>query len=144
MATKTHGAEKERDLYFELVERFPLRPIHDDSKLRKAQEMIRSLVSRPRIESAEADYLRVLAGLVSEYEESKFRREAASDAEMLKFLIETKGVPQVQVARDNEIAESTISEVLAGKRMLTREQVAGLAAYFKIGESAFSLSNRRR
>lgn len=144
MATKTHGIERGRDLYFELVQRFPLRPIHSDTKLRKAQELIRSLVSRSRIESAEADYLRVLAGLVSEYEESKFRREAASDAEMLEFLIETKGVPQVQVARDNEIAESTISEVLAGKRMLTREQVAGLAAYFKVGESAFSLSNRRR
>ena len=144
MATKTHGAEKGRDVYFELVERFSLRPIRSDTKLREAQDLIRSLVSRPRIESAEADYLQVLASLVSDYEEARFRREAASDAEMLEFLIETRGVPQVQVARDNEVAESTISEVLAGKRVLTREQVARLAAYFKVGESAFSLSNRRR
>ncbi len=144
MITKTHGSEKERDPYFELVKRFPLRPIHTDAKLHEAQEVVRSLVIRPRLDSAEADYLQVLAGLVSDYEATKFPRKAASDGEMLGFLIEMKGASQVKAARDNGIAESTVSEVLAGKRMLTREHIAKLAAYFNVGESVFSLSNRVR
>ncbi|MEK7867537.1 MAG: helix-turn-helix domain-containing protein [Planctomycetota bacterium] len=144
MITKIRGAENGRDLYFELVQRFPLRRIRSDAKLREAQEVVRSLVIRPRLDSAEVDYLQVLAGLVSDYEAAKFPRKAASDGEMLGFLIEMKGVSQVKTARDNGIAESTVSEVLAGKRMLTREHIAKLAAYFNVGESLFSLSNRVR
>lgn len=36
------------------------------------------------------------------------------------------------------LAESTISEVLAGKRKLNRKQIGKLARYFKISPSAFA------
>lgn len=144
MASKTRWARSRRDPYFELVQRFPLRPIHSDAKLREAQEVVGRLVSLPRLDSAQVDYLQVLAGLVSNYEATRFPRKASSDAEMLAFLIETKGVSQVKAAQDNGIAESTISDILAGRRMLTREHTAKLAAYFNVGESAFSLSKRPR
>ena len=44
-------------------------------------------------------------------------------------LIEAKGVTQAQTAKEAGIAESTISEVLAGKRKLNRTQIGKLARY---------------
>jgi HTH-type transcriptional regulator/antitoxin HigA len=36
------------------------------------------------------------------------------------------------------VAQSTISEVLAGKRRLNRAQIGKLARYFKVSPSAFA------
>ena len=57
---------------------------------------------------------------------------------MLRLLIEAKEVSQAKVAKDTRIAESTISEVLAGKRKLNRAQIGKLARYFKVSPAAFA------
>ncbi len=62
----------------------------------------------------------VLSDLVAAYEEEAVPIKPVSDADMLRFLIEAKGVTQVQAAKEAGIAESTISEVLAGRRKLNR------------------------
>ncbi len=60
-----------------------------------------------------------------------------TDAEMLKHLLEAKDVTQVEVARATGIAESRISEVLSGKRRLTRRQIEKLAVYFHVMPAVF-------
>lgn len=60
-----------------------------------------------------------------------------SDAEMLSFLIEQKCVTQAAAAAGAGIANSTISEVLAGKRKLNRAQISKLARYFHVARSVF-------
>jgi HTH-type transcriptional regulator / antitoxin HigA len=59
------------------------------------------------------------------------------DAELLRFLIEQKGVTQAAVATGAGIAESTVSAVLAGKRKLNRGQIASLARYFHVEPGTF-------
>jgi HTH-type transcriptional regulator/antitoxin HigA len=53
---------------------------------------------------------------------------------MLRFLIWQKGVTRAG------IAESTISEVLAGKRKLNRTQIGKLARYFHVAPGAFAFA----
>jgi HTH-type transcriptional regulator / antitoxin HigA len=55
----------------------------------------------------------------------------------MRFLIDQREVKQVQVARATGIAESTISEVLAGKVHLTRAQIGKLAGYFHVAPAVF-------
>ncbi len=62
----------------------------------------------------------------------------ASDSEMLRFLIENRGVKPAEVAKGTGIAESTISEVLAGKRQLNRNQIGKLARYFHVEPGVFA------
>jgi HTH-type transcriptional regulator / antitoxin HigA len=59
------------------------------------------------------------------------------DADLLRFLIEQKNVTQAAAASGAGIAESTISEVLAGKRNLNRTRIAKLARYFHVEPSVF-------
>ncbi len=59
------------------------------------------------------------------------------DADLLRFLIKQKGVTQAGVAAGAGIAESTISEVLAGKRKLNTRQIKALAERFKVSPTVF-------
>ena len=123
--------------YLALIRRFPLRPIQSEAALQQAQEVLDHLLSRDDLDDTEQDYLDVLGDLVENYEEKAHPIAAVSDAAMLRFLMDQKGVKQVQVARGAGIAESTISEVAAGKRKLNRTQIVKLARYFAVPPAAF-------
>jgi HTH-type transcriptional regulator/antitoxin HigA len=128
---------KANDTYLALVRRFPLRPIRTEAELDAAISVIDTLTDRDNLNPGEADYLDVLSDLVERYEEQAHPIGEVSDAEMLAFLIDQKGVKQVDVARATGIAESTLSELLRGKRQLTRAQITKLAAYFGVQPGAF-------
>ena len=61
-----------------------------------------------------------------------------SDAEMLRHLVEAKGITQTEVSRATGIADSTISEVLKGKRSLNRSHIGKLAKYFNVSPDVFA------
>ncbi|MCI0637774.1 MAG: helix-turn-helix domain-containing protein [Gemmataceae bacterium] len=129
---------KARDSYLELILRFPLRPIRSDQELDQAICVIDDLVDRPRLNSGQRDYLDVLSDLVEKYEEENHPIPPASDAEMLRFLLDLRDLSQVGLARETGITESTISAVLTGKRQLTRRQIGLLASFFQIEPDLFS------
>lgn len=133
------GSRLAADPYLALVRRFPLRPIRSEEQLDAAIAMMDALLDRDALEAGEADYLEVLGDLVRRYEDHAHPIETGdlSDAEMLEHLIEAKGVKQVEVARATGIAESTLSEVLRGKRKLNRTQIAKLARYFRVSTDVF-------
>jgi HTH-type transcriptional regulator/antitoxin HigA len=128
---------KRKDRYLELVRQFPLRPLRNDSDLDAAVEAIDRLVDQSTLTTPEQDYLDVLSDLVEAYETETIRMRPVGDADLLRFLIEQKKVTQATVAAGSGIAESTISEVLAGKRKLNRPQIAKLSRYFRIEPGAF-------
>lgn len=123
--------------YLSLINLFPLRPIRSDSHLNRAVRVIDSLLSRPRLTREEKDYLEVLSHLVERYEEETHPIPPASDAEMLQHLIEARCISQSEVARETGIADSTISEVLNGKRALNRNHIGRLARYFRVSPNVF-------
>jgi HTH-type transcriptional regulator/antitoxin HigA len=128
---------KTEDRYLKLVRRFPLRPLRSDADLDTAIAVIDELLDRPALQAPERDYLDVLGDLVEAYEAEFVRVRPVGDAELLRFLLEHKGVTQAEAASGSGIAESTISEVLAGKRKLNRGQIGKLARYFHVEPGVF-------
>jgi len=51
---------------------------------------------------------------------------------MLRFLIQSKATSQTEVAANAGIAESTMSEILAGKREMNRKHIESLVRYFRV------------
>jgi len=60
-----------------------------------------------------------------------------SGADMLRFLIESQETTQAKVAAEAGIAESTLSEILAGKRELNRKHIEALARHFHVSPAVF-------
>jgi HTH-type transcriptional regulator/antitoxin HigA len=123
--------------YLELVREFPLRPVRSDAELGRAIAMIDRLSDLESLAPEEADYLEVLSDLVETYESEHDPEPAVSAADMLRHLIEAKGVPQVKVAADTGVSESTISEILAGKRAVSRKAMLAFADYFRVEPVVF-------
>ena len=133
---RARGAPK-TDRYFELVKRFPLRPLRSEAELDAAIAVIDRLTDCDRLDPGEEDYLDVLGDLVKKYETENHPMPAVSDADMLRHLIESRDTTQKQVAEATGIAVSTISEILSGKRRLNRKHIEVFSGHFKVSPAVF-------
>jgi HTH-type transcriptional regulator / antitoxin HigA len=138
MAAKTGTTSgPEERAYLALIREFPLRPIRSEAELDRAIAMVDALSDRKSLTPDEHDYLLVLSGLIEKYEDERYPIPAISGVPMLRYLIESKGVARAKVAAEAGIAESTLSEILAGKRKLGIKHVDRLAGYFKVDPGLF-------
>jgi HTH-type transcriptional regulator/antitoxin HigA len=141
MAGKTsapsRGGRAADDRYLALIRRLPLRPIRTEADLDRAIAMVDALSDREALSPDEHDYLLVLSGLIERYKHEHHPIPAISGVPMLRHLIESRGVAQARVAAEAGLAESTLSEILAGKRKLGIKYVTALAAYFKVDPGLF-------
>jgi HTH-type transcriptional regulator/antitoxin HigA len=139
MATKNQGETTGRasERYMALIQEVPLRPIRSEKGLDRAIARIDTLSDRGKLASDEHDYMLVLASLIEEYEEEHHPMPPVSGGEMLRYLIETKELNQVDVAAATGIAESTLSEILNGKRALSAKYMPALARYFRVNPGVF-------
>ena len=137
-ATKFGLRGKARDSYLELVLAFPLASISSDEHLGEAQAVMDRLLAKGRLNHGEEMYLDALSDLVAAYEDEHHAIEPASDADMLRHLMEAKDVTQVQLHRDTGIAKSTISEVLRSKKPFSRQMIRKLADYFAVDVSVLA------
>jgi HTH-type transcriptional regulator/antitoxin HigA len=128
-------AGKSRDSYLGLVRGFPLASIKSDDHLAEAGRVMDELLRRGELDEGERTYLDALSDLVEVYEDEHHAIEPASDADLLRHLMEARGLSQVQLSRDTGLPKSTISEVLAGKKPFSRQMIRKLAGYFQVSVS---------
>src|ERR1700704_3494598 len=102
-----------RDSYLGLIQEFPLASIKSEQHRKDAQEVMDLLLARGKLDDGEETYLDALSDLVAAYEDDHHRIEPASDADILRHLLEAKEVSQVQLSRDTGIPKSSISEILS-------------------------------
>ena len=140
MATRTKYTlkGKARDSYLELVLAFPLASIKSDEHLAEAQNVMDRVLAKGELDDGEEMYLDALSDLVAAYEDAHHAIEPASDADMLRHLMEAKGVTQAQLSKETGMAKSSVSEVLAGKKPFSRQMIRKLADYFKVDVSVLA------
>jgi HTH-type transcriptional regulator/antitoxin HigA len=117
---------------------FPLSSIRSDEHLGEAQKVMDRLLAKGELDVGEEMYLDALSDLVGVYEDEHYAIEPASDADMLRHLLDAKGVTQAQLSQEAGIPKSTISEVLAGKKPFSRQMIRKLADYFKVDVSVLA------
>ena len=124
------------DRYLALIRRFPLVPIRDDEHLTLAIAMIDELIDRDELSDSERDYLYVLSELVERYEDEHVELPHLSGVEMLRFLIEDRGLQQKDLVPVFG-TKSITSEVVNGKRKLTIEHIRRLSQFFGMPAGVF-------
>lgn len=140
LKTKPNRKGADRDSYLELVVAFPLASIKSDEQLQQTQKVLDQLLGQGDLDDGEEMYLDALSDLVAAYEDEHYPIEPASDAEMLRHLMEAKGITQAQLSRDATLPKSTISEVLAGKKPFSRQMIRKLADYFNLDASVLAVN----
>lgn len=131
-------SKRQQDTYLKLVQELPLVSIKSEEHLDAAQTMIDRLTDKKKRDVGEQAYLDALCDLVVVYEDRYHPIPAVSDADLLRHLMEAKGVMQIQLHNDTGLAKSGISEVLAGKKSFSKTMIGTLAAYFHVPISVFA------
>ena len=126
------------DSYLECVLAFPLTIISSDDHLEAAQQVMDRLLVTATLDRGQQSYLDALSDLVASYEDEHFPIEPALDADMLRHLLDAKGIKQADLHRDTGISKSSISEVLSGKKRFSRSMIRKLADYFDVDVSVLA------
>lgn len=124
--------------YLNLVIEFPLASIKSQQQLEAAQARIDHVLQKGTLDDGEELYLDALSDLVAAYEDVHYPIASASDADMLRHLMDAKEVTQAELHRQTGIPKSTVSEVLAGKKPFSKALIRTLADFFKVDASVLA------
>lgn len=138
IGTQSRLQGKTRESYLELVRKFPLVSIKSEKQFKQAQRLIDGLFANGTLDHGAEAYVDALSDLMATYEDAHHSIEPASDADMLRHLMESKGVTQTELCGETEISKSTISEILSGRRPFSRHIIRSLAKYFGIDISVLA------
>jgi len=127
--------------YRRLLERFLLRPIENGQELAEATALAEELFDRPKLLPEEQQYLEVLGDLIMAYEDKICPIRDVSAGEMLRFLIDQRGVTQQTASKETGIANSTITALLKESREMTRKHIETFARYFGVEPGVFLPGN---
>ena len=131
---------KKSDDYLKLIVKFPLVSIRSATHFQKAQSIIDELLALEKLSAGELLYLDALSDLVATYEDEAFPIDRPSDAAILSHLMDAKGVSQAEVCQGAGISKSTVSEVLSGKRRISRIMAGKLATFFHVDKSVLMVN----
>lgn len=122
--------------YMALLQQFPPRSIRSDVELDATIATIDSLLDHAELSPAEQDFLDLLSDLVESYERSRVDIPFVTGIQALRHLMEENGLKQTDLA-DLFGGRSVVSEVLKGKRELSKMHVRRLSARFGLPADVF-------
>lgn len=114
-----------------------MRPIESEIELERARSILNELLDREALDRDRADYLDVLGDLIGRYEEAHHPLPPISEVDMLRHLLDARGLTRADVARGAGISGSSLASILAGKRRMSRDHVEALARFFRISPAVF-------
>jgi HTH-type transcriptional regulator/antitoxin HigA len=122
--------------YRELLTEYSPRPIRSEKAYQQALAQIEKLMV-PRPNAARSLLIEMLATLIEKYESREYPTPEVSPADMLAILLKTKGVKPADVARTTGIPTATLSNVLAHRRGISKQNAFKLGEYFGLSPIVF-------
>ena len=124
--------------YGRLLARAVPKIIKTDEENERALAIIESLMAKgeENMTPEEDALLELLTDLVHDFEERAYPIPKSEPHEMVAFLLEQRGLAPKDLWPVVG-SKSRVSEILAGKRALTKEQAKKLAEFFHVGADLF-------
>ena len=126
-----------RDRYRRLVAEVSPASIETEQENERVLAIVERLMAKGEKRSPEEDaILNLLVHLVEQFEEKAYPIAQAAPAETIAFLLEQRGLKPVALA---EVLGSRgrVSEILAAKRAISKEQAKRLGDFFHVSPAAF-------
>jgi HTH-type transcriptional regulator/antitoxin HigA len=125
--------------YAKLLAKAAPRVIRTEQENGRALATVESLMEKGErnMTPEEGELLDLLTNLIRDYEAAAYPpREKSKPHEMVAFLLEQRGLAQKDLWPVVG-SKSRVSEILAGKRSITKEQARKLAEFFHVGVGLF-------
>jgi HTH-type transcriptional regulator / antitoxin HigA len=123
--------------YSQLLTHFQPKPIRSAREHSRALVLVEELMDKQRTSAAERQMIELLATLIDQYEESEWPTPHAAPGEVLAFLLTERRMAQSELSRQLAIPQSTIANVIAGRRQLSKTNVLALSRFFRVSPMLF-------
>jgi HTH-type transcriptional regulator / antitoxin HigA len=110
--------------------------IRDEKQNREYVRQLEALTSKRSVTRAEEKLIELLAVLIEDFEAKRFPVPEATPVAIIRHLMETHGLRQKDLVGIFG-TESIASEVLHGKRELTKEHIKRLSVRFGVSPAVF-------
>ena len=117
-------------------------PITSETQHAEYLSVLDKLAAKRNPTSEEQKYAEVLLALIESYEQENHPIPDASPAEVLRTLLDAHNLRQKDLV-PIFASESIISEILNGKRHLTKAHIEKLSKRFRVSPSVFFSRSRR-
>jgi HTH-type transcriptional regulator/antitoxin HigA len=114
-----------------------LRPIHTEEEYDRTVSLMNYLLDivGDQEDHALSGLLDLVSELVADYDKSHYAIEASEPNEVLRYLIELRGLKQGDLAEI--VPQSNLSAILSGKRKISATLAGKLAKFFSISPAVF-------
>jgi HTH-type transcriptional regulator/antitoxin HigA len=126
----------EKTVYGQLLAQSQPKPIRNEEDYDLALSEVENLMSQDALTPEEETLLEVWALLIEKYEEKYYPIPEASPQEVLLHLMEIRSIKQADLVGAIG-SKGVISEVVNGKRAISKAQAKALGAFFNVNPSVF-------
>jgi HTH-type transcriptional regulator / antitoxin HigA len=123
--------------YADLLAHYLPRVIHSEREHRQSLCNIDKLMAIESPSKDEQNILDLLVEIVERYEERKHPTPDLSPNELLAHLIEVRDITKAELARSTGICRSSITDIVAGRRQISKASAVKLSDYFGVNPSLF-------
>lgn len=122
--------------YQALLLEYQPRPIRTARDHRRALRQVEKLMtSQPDREKSQL--IELLSTLIEQYESQELPTPRNSPAEMLAHYLESRGLTRAELSRATGLPPSVITNVLKGRRSISKAAAVRLAEFFRVPISQF-------
>ncbi|MBK6799445.1 MAG: transcriptional regulator [Acidobacteria bacterium] len=128
----------DNDRYAALLAQTLPRPIHTEAENERALKIVNKLISKGEdtLTTEEGILLELLIQLIERFEEQRYAIPEAPGYRVLKTLMENRGLKQKDLVHLLG-SRGITSEVINGKRAISKEQAKKLGEFFNLSPAAF-------
>ena len=126
----------EKNIYGKLLAESQPKVVNDEQEYDNALKIVDALMSKTELTSEETELLQVWAILIEDYEDKNYPMTEATPHEVLLHLMEVKEVRQVDLTGILG-SKGVVSEVVNGKRSISKAQAKALGEFFKVNPNLF-------
>jgi len=124
--------------YASLCRMFLPRPLHDAVDYANVVEVIDAMVLwHNDFTRDQSDYFDLLCSLIEEYDSKHVKRPKVTGVEMLKHLMEARGMSAADLSRLLSGSRNLGAMILRGDRKLTLKHVRTLSRHFRVSADVF-------
>lgn len=127
----------DNNAYSQLLAEIAPQVIENETEYERLLTVAERLTFNKNLTSEERVLYRLLVKLIEDYEEENYPMDESTPHEILLHIMESSGIRQADLVRILGSSSGVVSEVVNGKRSISKAQAKALGEYFKVSPSLF-------
>jgi HTH-type transcriptional regulator / antitoxin HigA len=124
-------------VYIELLSQTLPSIIETEAEYQRLLTLTESLHFKKDRTPEEKKIYKLLVALIELYESQQYAMPTSSPSEILQHIMESSGLRQADLAQIIDASSGVISEIVNGKRAISKTQAKALGQRFKVSPSLF-------